>query len=258
VPQHEEIVMMNDDQLLRYSRQIMLPEFDYDGQQALLDASVLIVGVGGLGSPVAMYLAAAGVGHLVLVDDDVVDFSNLQRQIVHAEDTVDQAKVHSAAASITRLNSDIEITCIQQRLSGEVMSQQVASADVVVDCSDNQNTRSALNEACWQTKTPLVSGAAIRFEGQLSVFDARQEASPCYACLHHQVGNLDATCAANGVISPIVGVIGAMQALETVKLLAGVGDSPVGKLMMFDGLTAVWRSFGLPKLAHCQVCGGIE
>jgi molybdopterin-synthase adenylyltransferase len=250
--------MMNDDQLLRYSRQIMLPEFDYDGQQTLLDATVLIVGVGGLGSPVAMYLAAAGVGHLVLVDDDCVDFSNLQRQIVHSEATVDQPKVVSAAAHIAALNSETKVTCVEQRLSGALMQEQVQAASVVVDCSDNQATRSALNAACWHAKTPLVSGAAIRFEGQLSVFDGRQADSPCYACLHHQTGDLDATCAANGVISPIVGVIGTMQALETVKLLAGVGESPIGKLMMFDGLAAQWRSFGLPKLPSCQVCGGIE
>ena len=249
---------MNDNQLLRYSRQIMLPEFDYDGQQALLDAQVLVVGVGGLGSPVAMYLAAAGVGHLVLVDDDVVDFSNLQRQIAHTEQTVDQPKVDSAAASIAHLNSDVKVTCLPQRLSGDLMVEQVQAADVVVDCSDNLPTRSALNQVCWQMHTPLVSGAAIRFEGQLSVFDSRDPNSPCYACLHHQTGNLDATCAANGVISPVVGIIGAMQALETIKLLAQVGEPAVGKLMMFDGLTAQWRSFGLPRLPECQVCGGME
>ncbi|MDP6969326.1 MAG: molybdopterin-synthase adenylyltransferase MoeB [Gammaproteobacteria bacterium] len=249
---------MNDDQLLRYSRQIMLPEFDYAGQQALLDARVLVIGVGGLGSPVAMYLAAAGVGHLVLVDDDVVDFSNLQRQIVHTEQTVDQLKVDSAATSIARLNSDIKVTCLPQRLAGKALEDQVKAADVVVDCSDNLTTRSALNQVCWRIKTPLVSGAAIRFEGQLSVFDSRHADSPCYACLHHQTGSLDATCAANGVISPVVGIIGAMQALETVKLLAQVGEPAIGKLMLFDGLAAQWRSFGLPKLPGCQVCGAIE
>jgi adenylyltransferase/sulfurtransferase len=250
--------MMNDDQLLRYSRQIMLPEFDYDGQQALLDASVLIVGLGGLGSPVAMYLAAAGVGHLVLVDDDVVDFSNLQRQIAHTEASIDQPKVKSAAATVAAINSEIKITCLPQRLAGDAMQEQVQNATVVVDCTDNQDTRASLNAACWQTKTPLVSGAAIRFEGQLSVFDSRQVNSPCYACLYSTMGNMDATCAANGVVSPVVGVIGTMQALETIKLIAGVGESPVGKLMMFDGLAAQWRSFGLPKLPGCQVCGGIE
>lgn len=250
--------MMNDDQLLRYSRQIMLPEFDYDGQQALLDATVLIVGVGGLGSPVAMYLAAAGVGHLVLVDDDAVDFSNLQRQIAHTEATIDQPKVASAAATISGINSDIQVTCLQQRLEGEAMLQQVTNATVIVDCTDNQGTRAGLNAACWQAKVPLVSGAAIRFEGQLSVFDSRQDGSPCYACLYSTVGDMDATCVANGVVSPVVGVIGAMQALETIKLIAGIGESPVGKLMMFDGLAAQWRSFGLSKLPGCQVCGGIE
>ncbi|HCH23268.1 MAG TPA: molybdopterin-synthase adenylyltransferase MoeB [Oceanospirillaceae bacterium] len=249
---------MNDNQLLRYSRQIMLPEFDYDGQQALLDATVLIVGLGGLGSPVAMYLAAAGVGHLVLVDDDAVDFSNLQRQIAHTEAAIDQPKVVSAAASIAAINSDIKVTCLQQRLAGDAMLQQISKATLVVDCTDNQGTRAGVNAACWQSKTPLVSGAAIRFEGQLSVFDSRQEHSPCYACLYATVGDMDATCAANGVVSPIVGVIGSMQALEAIKLIAGVGESPVGKLMMFDGLAAQWRSFGLPKLPACQVCGGIE
>jgi adenylyltransferase/sulfurtransferase len=245
---------MNDEQLLRYSRQIMLPEFDYEGQQALLGARVLVVGVGGLGSPVALYLAAAGVGHLVLADDDVVDFSNLQRQVAHNESTIDMPKVESAAQHIAQLNSDIKVTCIAERLQGEAMLEQVQLADVVVDCTDNQQTRSALNKACWQAKTPLVSGAAIRFEGQLSVFDPRQEGTPCYACLHHQTGDRDVTCAANGVISPIVGVIGTMQALETIKLLAAVGEPVVGKLMMFDGLAGQWRSFGLPKLPGCPVC----
>ena len=245
---------MNDEQLLRYSRQIMLPEFDYEGQQALLDARVLVVGVGGLGSPVALYLAAAGVGNLVLADDDVVDFSNLQRQVAHNESTVDMPKVESAARHIAQLNSDVSVTCIAERLQDEAMLEQVIKADVVVDCTDNQQTRSALNKACWQAKTPLVSGAAIRFEGQLSVFDPRQQNTPCYACLHHQTGDRDVTCAANGVISPIVGVIGSMQALETIKLLAGVGEPAVGKLMMFDGLAGQWRSFGLPKLPACPVC----
>ncbi len=249
---------MQDEQLLRYSRQIMLPEFDYHGQQALLDARVLIVGVGGLGSPVALYLAAAGVGHLVLVDDDVVDFSNLQRQVAHDEGSIDVPKVQSAAKRISQLNSDIKVSCLAERLAGDAMLEQVALADVVVDCTDNQITRSSLNKACWQSKTPLVSGAAIRFEGQLSVFDPRQDNTPCYACLHHHTADRDVTCAANGVISPIVGVIGTMQALETIKLLAGVGEVAVGKLLMFDGLAGQWRSFGLPKLPQCQVCGGME
>lgn len=245
---------MNDDQLLRYSRQIMLPEFDYAGQQALLQARVLIVGVGGLGSPVAMYLAAAGVGQLVLADDDVVDLTNLQRQIVHSEQTVNQLKVDSAAATIARLNHDINVECLPLRLADQSMEEQVEAADVVVDCSDNLATRTALNQVCWEKKTPLVMGAAIRFEGQLSVFDSRNPASPCYACLHHQTNSLDVTCSANGVMSPMVGIIGTMQALETVKLLARVGQPAVGKLMMFDGLSAQWHSFALPKLDDCKVC----
>ena len=249
---------MNDDQLLRYSRQIMLPEFDYDGQQALLDASVLIVGMGGLGSPVALYLAAAGVGHLVIVDDDQVDYSNLQRQIAHGEASIGLPKVESARAAIANLNSDVKVTAIEERLQADAMLAHVNEVDLVVDCSDNQATRAALNVACLQTKTPLVSGAAIRFEGQISVFDARQPNTPCYACLHNQTGDLDATCAANGVMSPVVGVVGAMQALEAIKVISGVGEPALGKLMMFDGLSAQWRSFGLPKLANCQACGGIE
>ncbi len=249
---------MNDQQLLRYSRQIMLPDFDYQGQQALLHARVLIVGAGGLGSAASLYLAAAGIGHIVLVDDDVVEFSNLQRQIAHAEKRVHQGKVYSAAASIQSLNSEVMVTCIYDRLNDERLAQQVNAADVVVDCSDNQGTRLQLNQACWHAQTPLVSGAAIRFEGQLSVFDGRQNSQACYACLYLDTDahNDNATCAANGVIAPVVGVIGSMQAMETIKLIANIGEATTGKLLMYDGMAATWRSFCIPKRQDCTVCGG--
>ena len=247
---------MNDQQLLRYSRQIMLPDFDYEGQQRLLKARVLVIGLGGLGSPVTMYLAAAGVGHLVLVDDDKVDASNLQRQIAHIEANIGQYKVFSAAASIQSINGDITVTCINERLQDKRLIEQVQIADVVVDCSDNQETRQQLNQVCWRYQTPLVFGAAIRFEGQLTVIDGRQPQQACYTCLYPAEAAANAeTCADNGVIAPVVGIVGAMQAMETIKLIAQVGQSPLSKLWLYDGMSCQWRSFSIPKRHDCCVCG---
>jgi len=246
---------MNDQQLLRYSRQIMLPGFDYGGQQALLDATVLVVGLGGLGCPAALYLAAAGVGTLLLADFDRVELSNLQRQIAHAEDSIGHNKAQSAAAQITRINSGIALRCLEQKLEGEHLRQAVAEADLVLDCSDNFPTRFELNRVCHQLQTPLVSGAAIRSEGQIIVFDPRHSLSPCYRCLYSdELSDNNLSCSDSGVLAPLVGVIGSMQALEAIKCLAGFGDSLVGKLLVFDAAFMDWRKLTVNKNPGCPVC----
>jgi adenylyltransferase/sulfurtransferase len=245
---------VNDQQLLRYSRQIMLPDVDIEGQEKLLAARVLIIGLGGLGSPVAMYLAAAGIGHLVLADFDTVDLSNLQRQIAHTTDRIGQTKVESAAQTLRELNPDIQITCITQALDVESLALQIANVDVVVDCCDNFTTRFAVNGACVAAKVPLVSGAAIRLEGQVAVFDNRDPHCPCYRCLYDEDSEENTTCAANGVLAPLVGVIGSMQALETIKLIVGFGKTLAGKLLVFDARYSQWRELKLPKDLHCPVC----
>ena len=246
---------MNDQQLLRYSRQIMLNDVDIEGQEKLLAARVLIVGLGGLGSPVAMYLAAAGVGHLILADFDKVDLSNLQRQIAHTTARIGQTKVESAAQTLRELNSDIKVSCIVDVLTEETLSAQIANVDVVVDCCDNFATRFAINAACVAAKVPLVSGAAIRLEGQVAVFNSRDANSPCYRCLYDEESEENTTCAANGVLSPLVGIIGSMQALETIKLIVGFGETLAGKLLIFDARYSQWRELGLPKDKACPVCG---
>lgn len=245
---------MNDEQLLRYSRQIMLPDVDIDGQEKLLAARVLIIGLGGLGSPVAMYLAAAGVGHLILADFDTVDLTNLQRQIAHTSARIGMNKAVSAAQSLRELNPDIRIDCIENILDAESLSGQVQQADIVVDCTDNFQTRFAINAACVVARVPLVSGAAIRLEGQVAIFDARDKASPCYRCLYEEDGD-DATCAANGVLAPLVGIIGSMQALETIKLICGFGTGLTGRLLLLDARHMQWREMKLPKDHQCPVCG---
>jgi len=245
---------MNDNELLRYSRQIMLPDVDVEGQEKLLAATVLIIGLGGLGSPVAMYLAAAGVGKLILVDDDNVDLSNLQRQISHTSAQVGKPKVESAAQLIRQLNPNVTLTLINSRIKERELAKQVEAADVVVDCTDNFSTRFAINQYCVQIKKPLVSGAAIRLEGQLSVFDARQPHSPCYRCLYAEVNDENLSCAQNGVLSPVVGVIGTLQAVETMKLIIGFGESMVGRLQLYDAKAGTWREFKLNKDKNCPVC----
>ena len=248
---------MNDKQLQRYSRQIMLPEFDYQGQQRILSSRVLIIGLGGLGSPVALYLASAGVGTLVLVDDDVVDQSNLQRQIIHSEADIGVSKVVSAQQSIAALNSDVLVEPLQQRLKGEGLSEEVKKADIVLDCCDNLATRLAVNKACLQHKTPLVSGAAIRMEGQVTVVDPRQPNTPCYHCLMQLTGEQELTCSTNGVMAPLVGIVGAIQAMEAIKVLSNLGQPLVGKLLLLEAKTMQWQTFGLPKDPHCPSCGTI-
>ncbi len=244
---------MNDEQLLRYSRQIMLPDVDIDGQEKLLAARVLVIGLGGLGSPVAMYLAAAGVGHLTLVDFDTVDLTNLQRQIAHTSARIGENKAASAAQSLRELNPEIAITCIDKLLDATELAAQVKRATVVVDCTDNFQTRFAINAACVAEKVPLVSGAAIRLEGQIAVFDPRTETSPCYRCLYEEDSD-DLTCAANGVLAPLVGIIGSMQALETIKVICGFGTSLAGRLLLLDARHMQWREMKLPKDHNCPVC----
>lgn len=245
---------MDDQQLLRYSRHILLPEIDVDGQQALLAGKALIVGLGGLGSPVALYLAAAGVGELHLADDDAVDLSNLQRQIAHGHGDIGRSKVDSAADAVKRLNPDCGVTAYPQRLEGERLAEAVAAVDVVVDASDNFATRFALNHACFHARVPLVSGAAIRGEGQVSVYDFRRDDSPCYRCLYHDGDDSALNCSESGVLSPLVGVVGSLQATEVLKCLSGAGDTLCGRLLVIDAFAMEFRTLGLSADPHCPVC----
>ena len=246
---------MNDEQLLRYSRQIMLPRIDVGGQERLLAARALIIGAGGLGSPAAMYLAAAGVGHLVISDDDRVDLSNLQRQLLHHVADIGRNKADSARDTVRALNPDVRVTVIEERLQDETLAAQVGAADVVLDCSDNFATRFAVNRACFGQRTPLVSGAAIRLEGQLAVFMPGSVNSPCYNCLYREGEEADQTCSENGVLAPVVGIIGSLQALEAIKLILSLGDSLAGRLVVFDGMTHDWRTLKLRRDPACPVCG---
>ncbi|HAG74687.1 MAG TPA: molybdopterin biosynthesis protein MoeB [Thauera sp.] len=246
---------MNDEQLLRYSRHILLPEIGVEGQQALLDARMLIIGAGGLGSPAAMYLAAAGVGTIAIADDDEVDLTNLQRQILHTADMVGAPKVESARLTLNRLNPLTRVEPLKLRLEGESLAAEVARADVVLDCSDNFATRHAINRACLQHRKPLVSGAAIRFDGQVSVFDLRRADSACYHCLFPEGEDLEEVrCAVMGVFAPIVGIVGTTQAAEALKLVIGCGTSLDGRLLLLDGLGMEWRSISLGKDPGCAVC----
>ncbi len=247
---------MDDKQLLRYSRQIMLPQVDVEGQQKLLNARVLIVGLGGLGSPAAMYLAAAGVGCLALNDFDAVDLTNLQRQIVHDTESLGLSKVESAKLTLLRLNPEIHIDMINRPLEGEDLELEIAGSDVVLDCTDNFATRFAINRACVLTHTPLVSGAVIRFEGQISVFTPGFDDSPCYNCLYPNQGELEESCVRNGVIAPLPGIIGSMQALEAVKLIMGIGQTLRGRLLLLDALRMEWNRMNLKKNPQCPTCGG--
>lgn len=247
---------MDDEQLLRYSRQIMLPEMEFEGQQTLTNSRVLIIGLGGLGSPVAMYLCAAGVGHLYLCDDDNVDLSNLQRQIIHSNSSIGEAKVDSAKRQLQQLNPHTNITTITHRLKDQDLQEQVELVDVVVDCSDNFVSRFALNQACVTSRTPLISGAAIRLEGQVSVFDFRLEDCPCYHCLYSDNDENDTaqTCSESGILAPVVGIIGSIQATETLKLLANIGEVLSGKLLLLDAKTMEWRTLNFKKDPQCPVC----
>lgn len=246
---------MNDDQLLRYSRHILLPEIGVEGQEAILAARVLVVGAGGLGSPAAMYLAAAGVGTLVLADGDTVDLTNLQRQILHSQDAVGRPKVESGRDTLARLNPLARVEALVERLEGAALDEQIAAADVVLDCSDNFATRHAINRACVRYRKPLVSGAAIRFDGQVSVFDLRKPDSPCYHCLFPEGDEVEEVrCAVMGVFAPLTGIIGTTQAAEALKLIVGCGTTLDGRLLLLDGLAMEWRSVSLGRDPGCAVC----
>ena len=247
---------MNDAQLTRYGRQIMLPEFDVAGQETLLGARALLVGLGGLGSPAAFYLAAAGVGNLHLVDHDSVDLSNLQRQIIHDLKAVGTLKVESAKLRILRNNPDTRVEACAAKLEGAELAAAVAAADVVLDGTDNFAARHAVNAACFAAGTPLVSGAAIRMEGQIAVFDPRQADSPCYHCLYGTAADEPLNCAENGVAAPLVGIVGSVQAMEAMKLLVGVGESLAGHVLYLDAKRMEWRKLRLPRDPGCAVCGG--
>lgn len=245
-------MILNDSQLLQYSRQIMLPEIDISGQQRLQNARVLIVGLGGLGSPVALYLAAAGVGSLVFIDDDDVELSNLQRQIAHNAERVGSNKAASAAQAISELNPSTHVTCISQRQDAVHLAARLADVDVVVDATDSFASRVVINQACWQARVPLVSAAAIRWEGQLTVFDPRDATSPCYQCLYSEANEGELNCSENGVIAPLVGILGTSQALEAIKLITGVGRPLVGKINYFDAKDNEWRTMRLAADPNCS------
>ena len=247
---------MTDDQLLRYSRHILLNEIGIEGQEKISSGRALIVGAGGLGSPVALYLGSAGVGHITLVDDDTVDLTNLQRQIAHTTARVGETKVTSAKAAIAAINPDVTVTVIQARADAGLLDTLVEQTDVVLDCCDNFATRQAVNAACVKHRKPLVSGAAIRFDGQISVYDPRDDHSPCYACVFPPDANFEETrCATMGVFAPLVGIIGSMQAAEALKLLSGAGQSIAGRLLMLDGRSMEWSDIGLPRNTSCVICG---
>jgi molybdopterin/thiamine biosynthesis adenylyltransferase len=248
------IESMNGDQRLHYSRQIRLPQVGEAGQRRLLNSRALIIGMGGLGSPAAMYLAAAGTGHLVISDFDRVELSNLQRQIVHRASDIGQAKALSASKTLRALNPDIEVTPVDWQFDEAELVEQIRRADVVLDCSDNFETRFAINDACVSAGTPLVSGAAIRFEGQITTFIPKIETSPCYRCLYRDEDARYETCAAEGVLAPVVGVIGSIQAVEAIKVLLGIGESLCGKLLLFDSQAMVFHSIKLSKDPACPVC----
>ena len=247
---------MDDHALLRYSRHILLSELGVEGQEKLNQSHALIIGAGGLGSPASLYLTTSGIGKLTICDGDVVDFTNLQRQIVHRNDSVGVAKAVSARRTLLEINPDINVVAVTQRLTGEALEQRIVEADVVLDCCDNFNTRHAVNRACVKYKKPLVSGAGIRFDGQISVFDMRHDHSPCYNCVFSEDHEFEETrCAVMGVFAPLVGIIGAMQAAEAIKVLTGCGATLNGRFLMLDGLSMEWRSLKLNKDPECKVCG---
>lgn len=248
---------MTDDQLLRYSRHILLEEIGVEGQERLMAAHALVIGAGGLGSPVALYLGTAGVGCITLVDHDVVDLTNLQRQIAHNLERIGQAKALSAREAIAAINPAVRVDAVVARADAALLDHRVAQADVVLDCTDNFSTRQAINAACVRHGRPLVSGAAIRFDGQISVYDTRDAKAPCYACVFAPSDDFEETrCATMGVFAPLVGIIGAMQAAEALKLLSGAGSSLAGRLQMLDGRSMEWNEVRVPRNPACPVCAG--
>jgi len=246
---------MNDEQLLRYSRHILLPEFGVEGQERLRSAQALLIGAGGLGCPAALYLAASGVGRLTIADGDQVDLTNLQRQILYRSESVGAPKALAAGGALNAINPEVAVLPLQTRVTAAAMAELVADADVVLDCSDNFATRHALNRACVAARKPLVSGAAIRFDAQVTVFDLRRPDAPCYACLFPEDGRVEEVhCAVMGVFAPVTGVAGTIQAMEAIKLIAGVGASLAGRLLLLDALGAEWRTVTVAKDPACAVC----
>jgi molybdopterin/thiamine biosynthesis adenylyltransferase len=247
---------MNDKQLLRYSRHILLPQIEYAGQEKLTKSHVLIVGAGGLGAPTALYLAASGVGKLTICDFDTVDLTNLQRQIIHTTQSVGTNKALSAQQTIYEINPEVNVQTVQQKSTEDEFRKLATEADVVIDCSDNFATRYALNRVCFALKKPLVSGAAVQFEGQITVYDFRHEASPCYHCLFPDTGSdQEMRCTENGVFSPLVGMIGTAQAAEALKLILNIGESLQGRLLLLDALNMEWRTIKFARDPKCTVCG---
>lgn len=247
---------MNDQQLLRYSRHILLDEIGIEGQEKLLASHVLIIGAGGLGSPVALYLGSAGVGRITLVDHDRVDATNLQRQIAHTVERIGQFKADSVVQAVAALNPDVLVSPVTQRADDALLDRLVREADLVLDCTDNFSTRHAINKACVKHRKPLVSGAAIRFDGQVTVYDPRSLDSPCYACIFPESDHLEETrCATMGVFAPLVGIIGTVQAAEALKLLCGIGQALTGRLLMLDGRGMEWQEVKLSRSNACTVCG---
>ena len=247
---------MTDEQLLRYSRHILLDEIGIEGQSAIVGASALIIGAGGLGSPAALYLASAGMGRITLADGDSVDLTNLQRQILHTTERVGQAKARSGQTALAQINPLVKVEALCQRLAGDALDALIADADIVLDCCDNFATRHAVNRACVKFRKPLVSGAAIRFSGQLAVFDARRDNAPCYHCLFPEGDDVEETrCAVMGIFAPLTGIIGAMQAAEALKIISGAGVPATGRLLLLDGLTMEWRSVKFGRDPLCAVCG---
>lgn len=248
------MVELTDAEMLRYNRQIILRQFDFEGQEALKSASALVLGAGGLGCASTQYLAAAGIGALTLIDDDKVEVSNLQRQVLHNDNTVGMLKVESAKQALQTINPNVSVSTIAARLDDSALHDLIAKHDIVLDCSDNVETRNQLNRLCHQLKTPLVSGAAIRMEGQISVY-TYQANEPCYQCLSALFGQQALTCVEAGIMSPVVGIVGAVQAMETIKVIADMGQPLSGKILMLDAMTMSWREMKLSKQPACPVCG---
>jgi len=247
---------VDDKQRLRYSRHLLLNEFGEEAQERLLAAHALVIGAGGLGSSALLYLAASGMGRITVCDGDRVDLTNLQRQVVHRQESIGQPKAASAAATLRSINPDIRIEPLEERAGPERLAALVRGADVVLDCSDNFATRHAINRACVAARKPLVSGAGIRFDGQVAVFDLRQAEAPCYHCLFAEdAQSEDVRCAVMGVFAPLVGIIGTFQAMEAIKLVAGIGDTLAGRLLLFDALSSRWHEVRLARDPHCRVCG---
>jgi molybdopterin-synthase adenylyltransferase len=252
----EPAIDLTDEQLLRYSRHILLPELGIEAQQRLLAAHALVIGAGGLGSPACLYLAASGLGRLTVCDHDAVDLTNLQRQIMHDTASIGVAKVESARRRLAAINPETRVEAVPERVAGARLEALVRDADVVLDATDNFATRHAINRACVMLRKPLVSGAGVRFDGQVAVFDMRRADSPCYHCLFPEEGDLeDMRCAVMGVFAPLVGIIGSVQAAEALKLVMGVGEPLTGRLLLLDALKMEWRSIRLPRDPACRVCG---